>query len=70
MDVRCNNDLWQISDKFICNCAKCGREGLKRNMYTLSIRAPRNYASPRTLCHICPNCLPALLDDLEVSMPE
>lgn len=70
MDMQFNDDLWQCSEKFIGQCAKCGREGLKRNMYTLSIRTPRNYAAPRTLCHICPSCLPALLDELEVSMPK
>lgn len=65
-----NDDLWAFNGKYIGNCAKCGRDGLKRNMYTLSIRAPRNYAAPRTLCHICSRCLPTLLDELEVSMPE
>lgn len=70
MDIQINDDMWKGADKFIGICAKCGREGFKRNMYVLSIRPPNTYASPKKLCHICTRCLPVLLDDLEVSMPE
>ena len=61
--------MWRWgTEKFIGICAKCGREKLKRNMATLLIRT--GSMNPRTLCHICHDCLPILLDDLEVSMPD
>lgn len=50
-------------------CAKCGNEGLKRNMTGLYVK-PDVYDPPKILCHICERCLPVLLDELEVSMPE
>lgn len=65
-----NSDLWEFSGKYVGCCAMCGREGLKRNMYTLSIRKPRSYSAPRTLCHVCPACIPALLKGLDASVPE
>ena len=70
MEPRYDDELWKGCDKFIGVCAKCSREGYKRNMHTIYIREPKKYSSPKTLCHICPRCLPALLDELEVSMPE
>ena len=63
------DDLMQGKETFIGICARCGREGLKRHMVTLFIKA--NGRSPmRKLCHLCPDCLPVLLDYLEVSMPQ
>lgn len=50
-------------------CAKCGNEGMKRSMTALYVKTGV-YDPPRILCHICERCLPALLDELEVSMPE
>lgn len=49
-------------------CAKCGRENLKRAMYTLYV-APPNRDNHKRLAHVCEVCLPALLDFLEVSIP-
>ena len=63
------DDLWKGMDKFADNCAKCGREGLKRNMPTLLARQS-TYSPVRTLCHLCPTCFVELLDELEVSMPD
>lgn len=61
--------LWRGSEKLIGTCPKCGREGLKRNMATLMIRADGR--SPfRTVAHLCPDCLATLLEELEVSMPD
>lgn len=60
-------ELLSINERFITNCAKCKREGLKRNMATLYIKE-NSYSPSKKLCHICPMCLPLLLDDLEVSL--
>lgn len=64
-------DDWRsgISDKYIATCAKCGREGMKKRMNALYVKKD-SYSPLRILCHICPDCMPVLLDDLEVSMPE
>lgn len=51
------------------NCAKCGHEGMKRNMTGLYVKTS-TYDPPRILCYLCDRCLPALLDELEVSMPD
>ena len=64
-----NLDLWRPSERYIAVCSKCGREGLKKNMTSLYVKDGA-YAPIRILCHICPRCLPGLLDELEVSMPE
>ena len=50
-------------------CAKCGEEKLKRDMTTLLVKTGV-YGTPKKLCCICDSCLPVLLDELEVSMPE
>ena len=63
------DELWRGSERFIGTCAKCGREGLKQKMATVLIRK-NGHSSVKTLCHLCPNCLPRLLDELAVSMPE
>lgn len=55
--------------KYIGVCAKCEKEGLKKNMTTIMIKA--DGCSPvRTLCHLCPDCTASILDDLAVPMPE
>lgn len=50
-------------------CAKCGKEGMKKSMTALYMKTD-TYDPPRILCHLCDRCLPELLDELEVSMPE
>ncbi len=50
-------------------CAKCGKEDMKKNMIGLYVK-PDVYDPPRILCHLCTRCLPVLLDELEVSMPD
>lgn len=50
-------------------CAKCGKEHMKRNMTGLYVKTSV-YDPPRILCHLCDRCLPVLLDELEVSMPD
>lgn len=62
-------DLWRPADRHISICAKCSREGLKRNMNAIYIKA-RSQSQVKVLCHLCDRCLPVLLDELEVSMPE
>lgn len=62
-------ELWRPNEIHIAICAKCGKEGLKRNMTSLYVK-DGTYASMRILCHICRRCFPQLLDELEVSMPE
>lgn len=54
--------------RYFCACAKCGREGLKKNMTSLYVKES-SYDQVKILCHICSRCLPVLLDELEVSMP-
>lgn len=63
------DELWRGCEKHIATCAKCGREGLKRNMATI-LAKENGRSSVRTLCHLCPRCFPQLLDELEVSMPD
>ena len=62
-------DLWRPHEKYIAICAKCGREGLKKNMVSLYVK-DGSYSVMRILCHICRRCMPVLLDELEVSMPD
>ena len=64
-------DYWryEIAPKYIASCAKCGRDGLKKKMYSLYVKKD-SYSPVRILCHICPDCMPKLLDELEVTMPE
>lgn len=63
------DDLMAGKELYLGCCALCGREGLKRNMITLNIKANRAERFLK-LCHLCPDCLPKLLDFLAVSMPE
>lgn len=60
-------DLWRPHERYIAICAKCGKEGLKRNMTTLLVR-DGVYGQVRTMCHLCRSCYLGLLDELEVSM--
>lgn len=62
-------ELWRPSERYIAICAKCGKEGLKRNMTALYVKEG-SCGLMRVLCHLCPRCMPALLDELEVSMPD
>lgn len=63
------NELFcDIPAKWVGHCAKCGRDGLKKNMVTLSVR-DGGKAQQRVLCNLCPNCMAALLDELGVGMP-
>lgn len=62
-------DLMEGKELYLGTCARCGREGLKRNMVTLSVRVGKA-GSFKKLCHLCPDCLPQLLDFLAVSIPE
>lgn len=57
------------AERYFGLCAKCGKEGLKKRMVSLYVK-DGSYSPVRILCHICKGCLPAVLDDLEVSMPE
>lgn len=68
--MRITIDEWhRPSERYIAICAKCGTEGTKRNMVALYVK-DGSYSPLRVLCHICRRCMPEVLDDLEVSMPE
>lgn len=60
---------WRPSEKLIGTCAKCGCEQLKKHMTALYIKEG-GVATMRVLCHLCKSCLPVLLEELDVSMPE
>ena len=63
-------DLFEgIPEKWVGYCAKCGREGLKKNMVTLSVRDGGS-APQRVLCNLCPECMAWVLDSLGVAMPK
>ena len=52
-------------------CALCGEEFPKRNLNKLMLSTAHSSVTKlKKLCGICDNCLPKLLDFLEVSMPE
>ena len=55
--------------RYYAFCAKCGKEEEKRFMSQIYIKDGA-YSPMRILCHICERCLPVLLDELEVCMPE
>lgn len=53
------------------NCAMCGDSLPMRDMNQLKLSKSREINRDfRKLCHVCDNCLPKLLDFLEVSEPE
>lgn len=64
-----DSELYDISPKLLTVCAKCGRDGMKKKMYALYLK-PGGTGTARVLCHICPRCMPVLLEELEVSMPD
>lgn len=63
-------DRHKLEARLYGQCAMCGREKLKRLMYTVFIRKPQpGDSNPKTLTHLCRECMPALLDFLAVSEP-
>lgn len=58
-----------MAERYYSNCVKCGREGLIKHMSSIYIKAD-GFSPMRILCHVCPDCLPVLLDELEVAMPD
>lgn len=60
---------FRSADRYYGTCAKCGKEQMKKYMVSLYVK-DGSYSQMKILCHICQRCLPALLDELEVSMPE
>lgn len=60
---------WRPNDRYVGTCARCGREKLKRRMVSLYVKKD-SYSPVRILCHLCADCLPAILDGLGVSMPD
>ena len=57
-----------LAPRYIDECVKCGKVMLKKQMATLCIRED-GYKPVRTLCHICHDCLPCMLDEWGVEMP-
>lgn len=52
-------------------CALCGEDFPKRDLHKLMVSpAHISVPNPRRLCGLCDNCLPKLLDFLEVPEPE
>lgn len=64
-----NNDLlWRLDPKYIAACAKCGRDGLKRNMVAIYIKNGA-YSNLKIMCHFCPDCMTQFADELGVAIP-
>lgn len=63
------HDPVRSAARYYANCAKCGREQDKKRMINVYVK-DGSYAPIRILCHICRDCMPELLDELEVAMPE
>ncbi len=59
-----------MAARYYSNCVFCGRECRIKMMHTISIKPPNYSGAAKMLCHICIDCLPRLLDVLEVAMPE
>lgn len=62
-------DRHKLEARLYGQCAKCGREALKRSMYAVFIRKPHRDSNPKTLTHLCSNCWPEMLDFLDVPEP-
>ena len=60
---------FRMAPRYYANCAKCGKEQNKKRMVQVYVKNG-SYAPMRILCHVCQDCMPQLLDELEVSMPE
>jgi hypothetical protein len=63
---------WQTAEskvEWYATCPVCGREGMKKKMFTLHIRKG-TYNRMRVLCHVCPDCMQKVLDGLKAEMPE
>ena len=53
------------NDKWVAHCLICKNEFLKKK--TTTILAKRQYTNPKTVGHICDECLCRLLDKYEIS---
>lgn len=63
-------DMHKLEARLYGQCAKCGREALKRSMYTIFIKKPQpGDSNPKTLAHLCENCELEMLDFLDVPEP-
>lgn len=56
-----------LPPKFVCTCARCGEQMLKKSGVAVSFRAPR--ATTKTLCYFCRGCWPKFLEDYGLSEP-
>lgn len=63
-----DDPLWRVDPKYIAPCAKCGRDGLKRNMVALYIKKGA-YSNLKIMCHFCPDCMVRFADELAVEIP-
>lgn len=57
---------WRLNERYIGCCCKCGKEMLKKHMATLSARVD-SYHPFKTICHFCPSCYSAFLEEYEIS---
>lgn len=60
--------LWAIDEKYVAECARCGKEGLKRNMAAMYVKRD-SYSRLKIMCHFCQNCLVSLADEMGVEVP-
>lgn len=59
----------KYAPRYYATCAKCGREKLKKRMTAVYVKKD-SYSPLRVLCHLCHDCMPSLLDQLGVPMPD
>lgn len=55
-----SRDLVCSCEKYIAQCAGCGKEMLKKRMVTMLIK--RGYSNPKTVTHLCEDCFISFLD--------
>lgn len=54
--------MWRPADKYIGTCARCGCEGLKKNMTAIYVKKD-SYSPVRIMCHVCNECYAAFCDE-------
>ena len=54
------------NDKWVGECIICKKQMLKKKMITILTK--RQYTNPKTLGHICEDCVCILCDEYEISM--
>jgi hypothetical protein len=60
---------WHKIHKYPGMCYRCDKQGQKKDFIPLYVRMS-SYDSHRILARLCPECLNALADELDVTLPE